>query len=211
MGKVSMLVTAGVDCGDEAVWARVRAGETAAFGALFDRHADAVYRVALVRLRLPEAAEDIVSIVFAEAWRQRLGIELLDGSLKPWLLGVARNQINRSLAQRARRPTEPLSDLDVGDTSPDPGEQVARSVDASSDLDGALAALDDLPERYRDALILHVWGEMGHAETASTLGVAVGTVKSRINRARAQLRWAIRPPGHHPENQSAPRDGGSHA
>lgn len=182
----------GPDPSEPELWAAAQQGATAAFGLLFDRHVDAVYRCAVVRLHDPQAAEEIVSIVFAEAWRQRHRIELLDGTLRPWLVGVARNQANRAVRQRVRQLRRDQA-LVVAAAS-DHAAAVAAGVDAASDLVRVLDAIDDLPAESRDTLVLHVWGELSHDQIAHEMGVSVGTVKSRLHRARQRLATVVGAP-----------------
>lgn len=176
---------------DTALWAAAVRGEPAAFGDLFDRYADLVYRYALVRVRQADIAEEIVSTVFIEAWRQRSRIELQGRVLRPWLLGVARNQANWHLGRLYRRsldarPPDPAAAGAVA--AIDPADAVASRVDAPAELERVLAMLDALPDGAREVLVLHVWGELSHEDIALALGVSVGTVKSRLSRARRRLR-----------------------
>jgi RNA polymerase sigma-70 factor (ECF subfamily) len=170
---------------DEALWDDVRAGSAESFGALFDRYADVVYRYALVRLRRADWAEDVVSTVFGEAWRQRERVDLHDGSLRPWLLGVARNQANRLWSQQSRREQRERRALAAEEA--DHAAGVASGVDAAADLEVVLDAIAALPDGPRETLVLHVWGELTHEQIAAELGISVGTVKSRLNRARSRL------------------------
>ena len=177
---------------DAPLWAEAQRGSTAAFAELFDRHADAVYRYTVVRLHQPQAAEEVVSVVFAEAWRQRHRIELLDGSLRPWLFGVARNQASRTTRQHVRQLRR--DQLLVAGAVPDHAAAVADGIDAARDLGRVLDAIDELPDEGREPLVLHVWGELSHEQIARELGVSVGTVKSRIHRARRRLATALDAP-----------------
>ncbi len=175
---------------DEELWRRAQAGDPAAFADLFDRHADTVYRYALVRLRRRDWAEDVVSYVFAEAWRQRSRIELTDATLRPWLLAVARNRANRTWRDHVRR--QELADRTTGIPVADHAEGVAASIDADAALGRVLDALASLPDAPRETLTLHVWGELSHEQIAVAMGVSVGTVKSRLSRARSRLAPALR-------------------
>ena len=175
---------------DEELWQRAQAGDPAAFACLFDRYADTVYRYAMVRLHRRDWSEDVVSYVFAEAWRQRHRIELVDGTLRPWLLGVARNRANRIWRDQARR--DDLARRSALEDAADHAEGVAARLDAGSDLTRVLDAIADLPDGPRDTLTLHVWGDLSHEQIAQEMGVSVGTVKSRLNRARSRLSPLVR-------------------
>jgi RNA polymerase sigma factor (sigma-70 family) len=176
---------------DQVLWAAAVAGDADAFGLLFDRYADVVYRYALARLRNIDLAEEVVATVFSEAWRQRARIELRHGSLRPWLLGVARNQANRTWAQQARE--QRRDRLAEAGVVADHAGAVAGRIDAQSELATVLDALAALPDAPRETLILHVWGELSHDEVATELGISVGTVKSRLSRARSRLAATLRP------------------
>lgn len=117
-------------------------------------------------------------------------VEPFDGSLRPWLLAVARTRAMRTWSEDRRwgRAAE-RADATVG---PDPAEAVARGLDAGPELRRVLDAVDGLPAELRDPLVLRVWGELSHVEIAESLGIAVGTVKSRLNRARRRLAPARR-------------------
>lgn len=180
------------DRSEAELWAAAQRGSTAAFAHLFDRHLDAVYRYAVVRLHDPQAAEEVVSVVFGEAWRQRQRIQLLDGSLRPWLIGVARNQASRTTRQHVRQLRR--DQLLVAGAVPDHAAAVADGIDAARDLGRVLDAIDELPDEGREPLVLHVWGELSHEQIARELGVSVGTVKSRIHRARRRLATALDAP-----------------
>lgn len=175
--------------GDADLWARARVGDPEAFGLLFDRHADSVYRYAHVKTSDAGAAEEIVSIVFSEVWRQRDRIEPMDGSLRPWLIAVARNQTNRLHRKRLRaaEATRVLRPDRGGSDHSDHADQVAEAVDASGRLSEVMEEIERLPLASRETLVLHVWGQLTHEQIAEELGVSTGTVKSRLNRARARL------------------------
>jgi RNA polymerase sigma-70 factor (ECF subfamily) len=177
------------DMDDGALLALARAGQEEAFSELFERHSDGVFRYAVVRLRSRDAALDVVSYVFGEAWRQRHAIEPQGGSLRPWLFAVTRNCTARQVANhlkgsRIGEPSEQRSE--------DHAERVAERIDASVLFADVLEAIDKLSAGAREALTLHVWGGMTYEEIASELGVEVGTVKSRLNRARQRLAASMR-------------------
>ncbi|HTO00842.1 MAG TPA: RNA polymerase sigma factor [Microthrixaceae bacterium] len=184
-GKAATQVPASDDREDARLWPRARDGDPEAFGELFDRYADAVYRYAFVRLHSADSAEEIVSIVFSEAWRQRDRIELLDESLRPWLLGVARNQCNRHHTMRLRGANYRPDLIDLYEA--DHAEDSAAALDAPLELQRMIVAIGDLPEGQQEVLTLCVWGGLNHEQIAAQLGVSVGTVKSRLNRARTRL------------------------
>lgn len=185
---------------DEDVWGRACRGDEVAFGQLFDRHADALFRYCVVRLRSRENAQDVVSYVFAEAWRQRHHIELKAGSLRPWLFSVARNRTGRVQAQLIRRADRTLSEaVSVVD---DHADRIVDQVDAQRLCAEVLDAIDALPTAAREVLALSVWGGLTYEQIATELGIEIGTVKSRLNRARQRLASAVDPQRRSPRNES---------
>ena len=159
------------------------------FAALFRRHAAEIQRYVIRRLGA-DAAEDVVAETFLAAFRQRHGYDLSRADARPWLYGIATNLIGRhrraerrlyqALARTGRDPvTEPFTD------------RVDAIVTADSTSRRLAAALARLPAGHRDAILLVTWGELTYEQAALSLGVPVGTVRSRINRARKNLRQAL--------------------
>lgn len=156
----------------------------AAFSALYREHLPAIVRY--LRRRLGEsAADDAAAEVFVRAFRQ--DVEDHDGSALPWLYGIAANVIleQRRAERRRLRAIERLS-----------GEQ-RRDADGGAgraELDPRLArGLRRLSATDRETLLLVAWGELSYEETAHALGIPVGTVASRIARARRQLDDVLAP------------------
>jgi RNA polymerase sigma-70 factor (ECF subfamily) len=179
---------------DAALWQRAVAGEATAFGTIFERHAGAVYNFCFRRTGDWAQAEELTAIVFLEAWRRRTQVELERSDALPWLLGVATN-VHRNLRRSQRRHRAALERL--------PRERVADfAVDVDERLDdqrqmrAALRALQTLPCADQDVLALCVWEELTYEQAAVALGVPVGTVRSRLSRARARLRELTSDPGH---------------
>ncbi|GAA3413457.1 RNA polymerase sigma factor [Streptosporangium vulgare] len=167
--------------------ARVRAGDPDAFSRLFDDHARSVYNHAFRLTGDWSAAEDVVSLTFLEAWRLRGRIDTDGGSLRPWLLGVATN-VTRNTRRSARRHADALARLPPGEAIPDIAEEVAARVDDDELLASVRVALGALRRSEREVLALCVWAGLGYAEAAEALGVPVGTIRSRLSRARKRLR-----------------------
>ena len=163
---------------DASDWARVRAGDPAPLGALFDRHAPRLFRHASRLLTSREDAKDAVTIAFFELWRKRASVRLVDGSPLPWLLNTV-SHAARNLERSSRR----YRTLIARSAGPEPSPEVS-----GSDESGVLAALKRLPAREQSVVILTVLEGYREREAAQTLGIPVGTVKSRLARARAKLR-----------------------
>jgi RNA polymerase sigma-70 factor (ECF subfamily) len=168
---------------------RLSAAEPEQFAALFRRHSGALHRYVARRLGT-DAAEDIVAEVFLTAFRQRDRYQPSQPDARPWLYGIATNLIGRhrrsevrmyrALARTGADPvTEPFTD------------QVEARVTAAGTARPLAAALAQLPAAHRNALLLVAWGDLTYEQAATSLGVPVGTVRSRISRARARLRQAL--------------------
>lgn len=110
---------------DSVLWGRCAQGDSDALGALFDKHADALFRYALSRTRSWHDAEELVSLTFLEAWRQRAKLKLERDTLLPWLLGVATN-VDRNRARSQRRHEQFLARLPHSELSLDPASEVAE-------------------------------------------------------------------------------------
>ncbi|MEV6490936.1 RNA polymerase sigma factor [Actinoplanes sp. NPDC051633] len=166
--------------------ARLRAGDAAAFGQVFDDHARDVHRHALRTTGSWATAEDVVSLTFYEAWRLRERL-LPDGdSLLPWLLGIATNVL-RNTRRAARRHSAALARLHI-EPVPDFADEVVDRMRDADRLAAAVAALSRLRPADREVFTLCVWSGLDYAQAAEALGVPVGTVRSRLSRARARLR-----------------------
>ena len=174
---------------DDAAIIRLSRHEPEQFAALFRRRAPEIRRYVTRRLGT-DAAEDVVAETFLVAFRQRHGYDLDRTDARPWLYGIATNLIGRhrrsetrlykALARTGRDPvTEPFTD------------QVDARVSAGAAGRGLAAALANLPPQYRDALLLVAWGDLTYEQVALALGVPPGTVRSRVSRARSNIRRAL--------------------
>jgi RNA polymerase sigma-70 factor (ECF subfamily) len=171
---------------DLSMRARLRAGEPAAFGELFDEHAQAVYRHGYRLTGDRSLAEDVLSATFLQAWRIRGRIDPEGGSLRPWLLGVATNTI-RNLNRKAQRERHLLARLSPREHVPDFADELVGRIDDASTLASVRDALRTLRTSEREVIALCVWAGLDYADAAQTLGVPVGTVRSRLSRARRKL------------------------
>jgi RNA polymerase sigma-70 factor (ECF subfamily) len=170
----------------DALRSRVRDGDADAFGELFGAFAPHVYNHAFRLTGDWAAAEDVLSLTFLEAWRNREQISPEGGSLRPWLLGVATNVVRGHYRAR-RRHKETLArlglELDVADFA----EDVSGRVDDAARIAAMHRSLARLRGPERDVLVLCVWSGLSYAEAAEALGIPVGTVRSRLARARGKL------------------------
>jgi RNA polymerase sigma-70 factor, ECF subfamily len=159
------------------------------FATLFDRHATAVHRY--LGRRVGELADDLLSETFLVAFRRRADYRPEHLDVRPWLIGIATNLVHgharterrryRLLARAAGRPEE---------HGPDPADSGDR-LDAQALRGPLAAALAGLKAHDRDVLLLVAWGDLSYEEVAAVLGVPVGTVRSRLHRARRQTRAVL--------------------
>jgi RNA polymerase sigma-70 factor (ECF subfamily) len=168
--------------------ARIRAGDPEAFSTLFDQHAASVYNHAFRLTGIWSIAEDVVSLTFLEAWRLRDRVDTTaeGASLRPWLLGIATN-VTRNVRRAARRYDGALARLPKADVEADFADDVAGSIDDRDRLYQVRVALTALGQPEREVLALCVWSGLDYAEAARALDVPVGTVRSRLSRARKKL------------------------
>ena len=156
------------------------------FTALFRRHAPYIQRYVVRRVG-QDAADDIVAETFLLAFRQRDSYDLSRADARPWLYGIATNLIARHRRAEtalyralARTGTDPVAESFT--------ERVDERVSASAASRRLAVGLARLSEELRDTLLLVTWGDLSYEEAAAALGVPVGTVRSRMSRARSKLR-----------------------
>lgn len=165
---------------------RIRAGDHDAFGELFDAYARSVYNHAFRLTGDWAQAEDIVSLTFLDAWRLRGRLDEEGGSPRPWLLGIATN-VTRNTRRAARRHAAAVSRLPRDEAERDFADEVAARLDDTTELALVRTALTTLRRAEREVLALCVWSGLDYRAAAEALGVPVGTVRSRLSRARAKL------------------------
>lgn len=172
---------------------RVRDGDPDAFGALFDEFARPVHNLAYRLTGNRTEAEEIVSLTFLEAWRLRAGIEPEGESLRPWLMGIAVNVV-RNFSRASRRHRAAMARLPAPEPVPDFADELAGRIDDAARLAVARAAFARLRPAEQDVIALCVWSELDYAAAAEALGIPVGTVRSRLSRARRKLRQSVGEP-----------------
>ncbi|MET7373385.1 RNA polymerase sigma factor [Micromonospora arida] len=174
--------------------ARVRAGDPGAFADLFDTYARSVYNHAFRLTADWATAEDVMAATYLQAWRSRERVTEEGGSLRPWLLGIATNEA-RNHARSNRRYRRVAAALLASDfTVPDHADEVAGRLDDSRRIAAAIDALARLRRPEREVLTLCLWEGLDYESAAEALGVPVGTVRSRLSRARARLRTLVDAP-----------------
>jgi RNA polymerase sigma factor (sigma-70 family) len=157
--------------------------DTARFERLFDRHAAELLRYCFRRTADAALAEDLVSAVFLEAWRRR-GVLQRDGDARPWLYGIATNLVRHQWRSR-RRHAAALARIADGREDGEPADEVLAR---QHEMRAVLADVAQLPRREQDVLALCVWSGLSYEDAAHALRLPVGTVRSRLSRARERLR-----------------------
>jgi RNA polymerase sigma-70 factor (ECF subfamily) len=180
------------DCADSELIAGSSA-EPAMFSEIFDRHHDELYRYLRRRVGAGPAA-DLAAETFVTAFARRGAYRPQTADARPWLYGIAHNLLRnhlrherRQLAAYARHGAEPLADAGAV-TEFSMADARADAAAVSARLAQILARM---PAGDRDVLLLFAWADMSYAEVAEALGIPVGTVRSRLNRARKQLRVLV--------------------
>ncbi|WP_037869428.1 RNA polymerase sigma factor [Streptomyces sp. SPB074] len=169
---------------------RIRDGDPDAFAELYETYARSVYNHAF-RLTADWAlAEDVMAETFALAWRLRAKVTPEGGSLRPWLLGIATNAARNHRRTNRRYRAAASAAAAAGPaalTVPDPAEHIAGQVDDRRRIAAMLTALGTLKRPEREVLVLCLWENLSYAEAAAALGIPLGTVRSRLARARKRL------------------------
>lgn len=159
------------------------------FAVVFRRHAPDIQRYVVRRLGA-SAADDVVAETFLTAFRQRSRYWRDRPDARPWLYGIATNLISRHRRAEIRQ-YRVLARTGIDPVTEPFTERVDARVSASAASRLLAATLAKLPVGHRDALLLVAWGDLTYEQVALALGVPVGTVRSRLNRARGMLRQAL--------------------
>lgn len=175
---------------DTELWQRAATGDRAAFGELFERHAEAVWNHAYRLTASWAQAEDLTSATFLVAWRKCGQLRLVRDSALPWLYTVAGN-LARTEFRSATRFRRALRRLPGDDTEADHADAVAGRVDDDRRMHRVREAIRALPRAEREAVELCLLGELSTADAAAIAGVAEVSFRSRLSRARARLRTVL--------------------
>ncbi len=157
--------------------------QPAVFAGVYDRHAIAVYRYAVRRVGI-DVADDIMAETFLVAFERRDRFDESYESARPWLLGIATVLIRKHRGAEARYLRAVVASGPPATVVEDRDDR----LDASLTVRGLTGAIRRMPSRDRDALLLYAWGDLDYEGVALALDVPVGTVRSRLNRARRVLR-----------------------
>lgn len=172
--------------------------DPAAFAGLYDRHAPALGAYLIRRVGSADG-ETLLGELFRIAFESRDRYQLDRADARPWLYGIAANLVMKHFRTegRHRRAMERLAIR--RDTSPPFDEQVVGDMAAVEMWPRVAAAINELPERDREVILLYAWEKLSYAEIGEALDIPTGTVRSRINRVRAALRELVVDDGKGPD------------
>ncbi|PYN52764.1 MAG: RNA polymerase subunit sigma-70 [Candidatus Rokuibacteriota bacterium] len=163
-----------------------------AFGLIYDRHAATVLRF-LGRRAGAEVAEGLVGELFRIAFERRKTFDTSRASALPWLYGIGSNLLMKHRRGEARR-LRASARMAAADEAVD-RRASAGALDARLLFPRVADAIEALPDSEREALLLFAWEDLSYQSVAEALQLPIGTVRSRLNRARAHLRELLEPGG----------------
>jgi RNA polymerase sigma factor (sigma-70 family) len=166
-------------------------GEPEAFGLIYDRHAATVLRF-LGRRTGATVAEGLVGELFRIAFERRKTFDASRATALPWLYGIGSNLLlkHRRAEARRLRASARIAAVEATDR-----RASAAALDARLLFPRVADAIEALPGDERDALLLFAWEDLSYQSMAEALELPIGTVRSRLNRARARLRELLEPKG----------------
>jgi RNA polymerase sigma factor (sigma-70 family) len=167
-------------------------GDPEAFGQIYDRHAATVLRF-LGRRVGADAAEGLVGELFRIAFERRKAFDPSRASALPWLYGIGANLLLKHRRGEARR-LRASARMAAADEAADRRAR-AGAVDARLLFPRVADAIAALPDGEREALLLFAWEDLSYQSLAEALELPIGTVRSRLNRARRRLRELLEPKG----------------
>lgn len=165
--------------------------DPAVFADVFARHGRELH--SYLSRRLGQVADDMLNELFLVAFDKRGDYQARTEDCRPWLYGIAANLVRRQRRAEARHYRH-LAETPVGPPDPrsaDDWDQVDRRLDAVSTSRALAGALAELDPGDREVLLLLAWGGLTYAETAAALAVPIGTVRSRMHRARRRVRLGL--------------------
>ena len=174
------------------------------FEAVFDRYHRVIHEY-LARSAGPERADEWAGEVFVAAFSARVRYDPALGSVRAWLFGIAAN-VRHTRARSDRRGRQAWTRVALEPDAWDGGLELAEEgLDYGRRLAWVAKFLRELSDIDRDVLVLFAWGELTYPEIAQALGIEVGTVRSRLSRARAHLRELIAASGEVLDESGKPR------
>lgn len=160
-----------------------------AFEAIFERHFAPIHRFLRARVGA-QLAEELAAETFVQAFGSRGRYDRAFPDARPWLFAIASNLVRSQRRAEARR-LRAYSRVDLRDEAPGDEDAAASRLDAARRGPAVARALAALPDADRDTLLLVAWGDLTYEDAARALEVPVGTVRSRLHRARAAVRAAL--------------------
>jgi RNA polymerase sigma-70 factor (ECF subfamily) len=162
-------------------------------------HLDGAYNLARYLTRDPNLSEDVVQDAVLRAFRSFGAFR--GGSPRAWLFAIVRNCCRTAQAGRAGRVSLVISESSLSDEAaaelshkPDPGPTPEEELFRKADIDRVRSAIEAIPEPFRETIVLRDLEDLSYAEIGEVTGVPVGTVMSRLSRARAMLAKELLPP-----------------
>lgn len=169
---------------DALLVSRLEAGDAEALRVLYERYGRLVFGMTYRLLGDRQAAEECTQDVFVSVWRNARGYDPSRARVSTWLLAIARNRAIDATRRRAARPVDPQADVWTTEETPDTALLVTQADEAQR----VAAAMAELPDAQREAVLLAYFDGLSHTEIAERLELPVGTVKSRIRLALDRLR-----------------------
>lgn len=182
------------------------------FGIIFDRHFSTIYRYIARRIG-PDGADELAGESFRIAFERRESFDPAWSSARPWLYGIATNLLRghyRSEQRRLRAMRRSMATAQVA-VAESAFERAGERLDAETEMNLVATAIATLAASDRDTLVLFALEGLSYAEVAEVLAIPVGTVRSRINRARTQIRELLNSTGQvlpDQHNQHRPKETG---
>lgn len=156
-------------------------GDRDAFGTLYQKYLDGIYRYVYFRVGKREVAEDISATVFAKAWEKLSSYTRVDGSLKAWLYTIAHNQVIDYY--RAKK-----EQLGIPEHIEDGKESIESSVEKKVQVEQILEEVRKLPEEQQQVILLRFVEDMSHKQISYVLGKREDAVRAQLSRALKALR-----------------------
>jgi len=175
---------------DEALLSRVRAGDTEALGALYDRHSARVFRALSYLVGDPDEAASLVQEVFLRVLERREQYRPESGSFRTWLFGIARN-LAADVLRRAGRERKLLRPLGEEEPARDDPRETTSGAELAEDLERLRSALAGLQPEERELLVLREIEGLSYEEIAAITGEPEGTLRSRLFHSLRKLRRAM--------------------
>lgn len=180
----------GMDLNDDDLylWRQTQRGDPDAFARIYAKHARNLTSFALRQTADPDLADDLASAVFLEVWQKRDRLRPTGGSVWPLLVGIATNQLhNRWRAKRRLAGAVKRLGSTWETETPSHEDRTIEKADALARIEGCRAEISNLPKREAEALAAVSFGQLTYEEAAEALDVPVGTIRSRISRARKRI------------------------